>query len=510
MVSQAYDIVVVGAGISGAVIAERYATMGKSVLVIDKRDHVGGNCFDYYNEDGVLISKYGAHLFHTNHKEVWHYVNRFSDWYFYEHRVLAVVDHKLVPVPVNITTVNLLMNADIRNEKEMKRWLSEHAIANTDPKNGEEAALAKVGPELYEKIFKQYTKKQWDKYPHELDASVLNRIPVRTNYDDRYFTDTYQFLPLHGYTPIFDAMLSHPKITLALETDYFDIRHTLTRYEKLFYTGPIDQFFDFRHSLKQQLEYRSIDFRFETLDQSAYQINSVINYPQTEAFTRIVEYKHMTRQLHPKTTISREFSVDEGEPYYPVPNPQNQSLYRRYQEEAEKMENIYFVGRLANYKYFNMDEAFKNALELFYRLEHFEETKPFRIYDMGKDKRILIIDDDPAILDAMHLLLEEEGYTTIKRSQVPEAKELIKIKPDLVLMDVFLGTQDGRREMKIIKEDPALADLPVIMISAIRTVESSAYKSGADDFLPKPFDVYQLIRAVNKQLDETDINTKVT
>jgi UDP-galactopyranose mutase len=261
----AYDIVVVGAGISGCVMAERYAAMGRKVLVLDKRDHVGGNCYDHLNEAGVLVSKYGAHLFHTNHKDVWNYINRFSDWYFYEHRVLATVENKLVPVPVNITTVNLLLGADIRNEKEMKLWLREHTTHFDDPKNGEEAALSRVGPDLYEMIFKHYTKKQWDKYPYELDASVLNRIPVRTNYDDRYFTDTYQFLPLNGYTPIFDAMLSHPNITVALDTDFFSIKSSLTHYSKLFYTGPIDQYFDFIFSIEKQLEYRSIDFQFETL-----------------------------------------------------------------------------------------------------------------------------------------------------------------------------------------------------------------------------------------------------
>jgi UDP-galactopyranose mutase len=497
----AYDVVVVGAGISGAVLAERYASMGRKVLVMEKRDHIGGNCFDHLNEDGVLISKYGAHLFHTNHKDVWNYVNRFSDWYFYEHRVLAMVEQKLVPVPVNITTVNLLMGADIKNEKEMKRWLNEHTLTTDNPKNGEEAALSRVGPDLYEMIFKHYTKKQWDKYPHELDASVLNRIPVRTNYDDRYFTDTYQFLPLNGYTPLFEALLSHPNITVALKTDFFDIRDKLKHYKKLFYTGPIDQYFDFRFSIDKKLEYRSIDFQFETHPQGAYQINSVINYPQTEAFTRIVEYKHFTRQLHPHTTISKEYSVDVGEPYYPVPNPENRALYQRYQEAAEKIPDVHFVGRLANYKYFNMDEAFKNALDLFYSLEHHEETKPYRMYEIGKSRRVLLIDDDPAILDAMQLLLEEDGYSTIIRSHVPTLEEVKRLNPDLILMDVFLSGQDARREIQTFKEDAVLAEVPVIMISAINTVEKSAYKAGADDFIAKPFDVYQLLDAVNKQLE---------
>ncbi|MFN7116046.1 MAG: UDP-galactopyranose mutase [Saprospiraceae bacterium] len=371
-----YDIVVIGAGISGSVLAERYATSGKKVLVIEKRDHIGGNCYDYYNEEGVLVSKYGAHLFHTNHEEVWKYVNRFADWYEYEHKVLARVDGHLVPVPVNITTVNKIFGLNIESEEEMCKWLEDNQIRCDDPQNGEEAALARVGPVLYEKIFKCYTKKQWDKFPHELDAAVLNRIPVRTNFDDRYFSDKYQALPEGGYTKIFEKMLDHPNISVWLNTDFFEVRHKITGYEKLFYTGPIDRFFDFKYSLDEKLEYRSINFVMETHDVEYYQENSVINYPALEDgdFTRIVEYKHMTRQKHPKTTISKEYTVDitdpaTQEPYYPVLNPRNREIYNKYKEAAEKLTDIYFVGRLANYKYFNMDEAFKNALELFEKLE---------------------------------------------------------------------------------------------------------------------------------------------
>lgn len=375
-----YQIVIVGAGISGATLAERYAKLGKKVLVIEKRNHIGGNCFDYYNSDGILVSKYGAHLFHTNYDEVWEYVRDFSEWYFYEHRVLAKVDGMLVPIPVNITTVNKLFGLNIQNEEEMKQWLAKVQIKNEDPQNGKEAALARVGKVLYQKMFKHYTKKQWDKYPEELDASVLNRIPVRTNFDDRYFSDTYQYLPQGGYTQLFRKMLTHPNITVALNTDFFSIRSAIHGYEKLFYTGPIDQFFDFKFQLEQKLEYRSINFVHETLDQEYFQQNSVINYPNENAFTRIVEYKHITKQQHLKTTIVKEYTSDEGEPYYPVPNPDNQKIYNMYKRETEKLSNIYFVGRLANYKYFNMDEAFKNALDLFtqlvqaeYRIRYIED-----------------------------------------------------------------------------------------------------------------------------------------
>jgi len=370
-----YDIIIVGAGISGLTLAERYANkLNKKVLVIDKRNHIGGNCYDYYNEAGILISKYGAHLFHTKYDDVWKYVHKFSDFSHYEHKVLASVDGKLVPVPVNITTVNMLLGTNIKNEAEMDEWLDKNQVKNDDPKNGREAALARVGEELYEKIFKNYTKKQWDKYPEELDESVLNRIPVRNNFDNRYFSDKHQGQPIEGYAKLFEKMLSHPNITVKLNTDFFEIKGTLKGYEKLFYTGPIDQFFDYKYSKENKLEYRSIRFEFETHDKKRFQSNSVINYPNEYEFTRIVEYKYFTGQKHPKTTISKEFSVDyipgENDPYYPVPNPKNEALYKKYQEEAEKLEEkgIHFVGRLANYKYFNMDQAFKNALDLFYSL----------------------------------------------------------------------------------------------------------------------------------------------
>lgn len=368
-----FDIVVVGAGISGATLAERYASRGKKVLVLEKRDHIGGNCHDYYDDAGIMISKYGAHLFHTNYEDVWSYVNRFAEWYRYEHHVIARVDGKLVPIPVNITTVNQLFDLEIKNEAEMQLFLDQVQIRNPDPCHGEEAALARVGRVLYEKMFKHYTKKQWDMYPDELDASVLQRIPVRSNFDDRYFEDTFQALPFGGYTKLFHAMLEHPNITVRLNTDYFDVKSSseVLGADKLFYAGPIDRFFDYMHSTDGKLQWRSIRFEWSTLDQEYFQSNSVVNYPDPGdgEFTRIVEYKHFTGQLHPRTTISTEYTTDEGDPYYPVPNPANEEIYQRYRQEADKLDNVHFVGRLGNYKYYNMDQAFKNALDLFRSLE---------------------------------------------------------------------------------------------------------------------------------------------
>lgn len=364
------DILIIGAGISGATLAERYAQAGKKVLVIEKRNHIAGNCYDYYDENGILVSQYGAHLFHTNDKEVWEYVNRFSEWYPWEHKVVARVDDKTVPIPVNITTVNTLFNENIETEEEMKAWLDKNRTPFEPAKNGEEAVLNRVGEVLYDKMFRHYTKKQWDKYPEELHASVLERIPVRYNYDDRYFSDEFQALPKGGYTQVFERMLDHPNITVMLNTDYFDVRDDITGYEKLFYTGPIDRFFEFENKLLEKLEYRSINFVTEQIDQEYYQENSVVNYPGKEVdFTRIVEYKHFGNQKSPKTSIVKEYTVDHGEPYYPVPNEKNQRVYEQYKQEADKLENVYFVGRLANYKYFNMDQAFKNALDLFKTLE---------------------------------------------------------------------------------------------------------------------------------------------
>lgn len=364
------DIIIIGAGISGATLAERYASLGKKVVIIEKRNHIAGNCFDYIDENEILVSKYGAHLFHTNDEEVWEYVNRFGDWYPWEHKVIARVDDKTVSIPVNITTVNILFEENISTEEEMKAWLDKNRVVFEPAKNGEEAVLNRVGTVLYEKMFKHYTKKQWDKYPAELNASVLERIPVRTNYDDRYFSDKHQALPKDGYTKIFEQMLDHPNITVLLDTDYFEVKDKYRGYEKLFYTGPVDRFFGFQEQLLEKLEYRSINFVTEHLDQEYFQENSVVNYPGEEVdFTRIVEYKHFGNQKSDKTTIVREFTVDEGEPYYPVPNEQNQLIYEKYKAKADALEDVYFVGRLANYKYFNMDQAFKNALDLFAELE---------------------------------------------------------------------------------------------------------------------------------------------
>ena len=362
---------IIGSGLSGAVLAERIAEERKErVVVLEKRDHIGGNCYDYADpETGIRISKYGAHLFHTNSERVWNYILKFSSWTRWEHKVLSYVDNKIVSVPVNITTVNELCNEHIQTPDEMTAYMKRVQVPHPSHQNSEEMALSRVGPTLYEKMFKPYTIKQWNKAPAELDASVLARIPIRYDFDTRYFSDKYQALPTHGYTKFIENMLKNPLIEVHTSTDFEEYRktHPLSEFKKIFYTGPIDEYFK---SVAGPLEYRSIEFT-QTVHKNMnyFQPNSVVNYPELEyPYTRIIEYKHFLNQQSPHTITVSEITTDKGEPYYPVPTEKNMELYKKYKELAEKEEkenNVYFVGRLANYKYFNMDQAIENALILF-------------------------------------------------------------------------------------------------------------------------------------------------
>jgi UDP-galactopyranose mutase len=360
------DILIVGAGLSGATLAEHFARIcNRKVLVIDKRDHIGGNVYDYVDEEtGIRVGKYGIHMFHTNDEEVWNYLQRFGLWKRFDHKVLSHVDGQYVPVPVNINTVNLLCNETLQTEEDMNTWLDKHQVPCERPQTSEDIALARVGKPLYERLFRPYTLKQWNKDPSELDASVLARIPVRTNFDDRYFTDKYQALPVNGYTSIVANMLNHPNITIRLNTSWEDIKHH-TQFSILIFTGPIDQYF--ADSGLPPLEYRSLDFQWETHKLSGfYQPGIQVNYPGKEVpYTRIVEYKHLLNQKSEYTIITKETSSDIGEPYYPVPNKKNQDLYEQYRKLAESTPSVHFIGRLASYKYFNMDQAIRNAMDYF-------------------------------------------------------------------------------------------------------------------------------------------------
>ena len=359
-----YDFCIVGAGLSGSTIARLAAEDGYKVLVIDKRNHIGGNVYDKIDEiTDIRISLYGAHLFHTNDEGVWNFVNRFGEWVPWYHKVVAECSGQLVPIPVNITTVNMLFGQSITNEDEMKEWLSKEAIACDKPNNSEEVALSRVGPRLYENLFKTYTFKQWAKHPIDLEPSVLERIPVRTNFDDRYFTCKYQALPVDGYTSIVNSMLDHPNITVKLNCTW--TRDMEKVWKKLVFTGPIDVYFS--EAGLPPLEYRSINFDWERIPGVKYaQKNSVVNFPSAyRDETRCVEYKHFLNQESDWTILATETTSDKGEPYYPVPTKANRDLYEKYRSLAENTKDVYFVGRLASYKYFNMDQAIRNAMDFY-------------------------------------------------------------------------------------------------------------------------------------------------
>jgi UDP-galactopyranose mutase len=364
-IDRAFDFLVVGAGFAGSVIAERLATQeGKRVLVVDRRNHIAGNAYDHYDEAGILVHKYGPHIFHTNSKDVFDYLSQFTEWRRYEHRVLASVDGQLVPFPINLDTVNQLFNLEL-SSLELEKFFESIAEPVERPRTSEDVVVGKVGRELYEKFFRNYTRKQWDLDPSELDASVASRVPTRTNRDDRYFTDTFQAMPLHGYTRMFERMLDHPNIKVMLNTDYREIED-LIPFDQMVYSGPVDEFFHYRYG---KLPYRSLEFVFDTYDEETHQVAPVVNFPNEHAYTRVTEFKYLTGQEHPKkTTVVYEYPQAEGDPYYPVPRPENAELYKRYKVLADETDGVHFVGRLATYKYYNMDQVVAQALATFKRI----------------------------------------------------------------------------------------------------------------------------------------------
>lgn len=366
-----FDYLIVGAGFAGAVLAERLATVAnKKVLIVDQRNHIGGNAYDYYNKDGILVHKYGPHIFHTNSREVFDYLGKFTPWRPYEHKVLGSVDGQLVPIPINLNTINKLYGLNLCSA-QVEEFFEQRAEKIKRIMTSEDVVVSKVGRELYEKFFRGYTRKMWDLDPSELDASVTARVPTRTNKDDRYFTDTYQAMPLHGYTVMFEKMLNHPNIKVMLNTDYKEIVDIIP-YKTMIYTGPIDSYFNYCFG---KLPYRSLEFKFETIDADKFQETGTVNYPNDQAYTRITDFKYLTGQKHPKTAIVYEYPMAEGDPYYPVPRPENAEVYKKYQQLATSMTNTYFVGRLATYKYYNMDQVVAQSLTLFKKLmQHHAET----------------------------------------------------------------------------------------------------------------------------------------
>ena len=362
-----YDYLIVGCGFAGSVLAERLASQHDArILMIDKRDHVGGNAYDEKNADGILYHKYGPHIFHTNSDEIFRYLSRFTEWRPYEHRVLASVRDQLVPIPINRTTLNALFGAGLRTDEEAAQFLAARAEPVADIETSEDVVINAVGRELYELFFRGYTRKQWGLDPSELDKQVTSRIPTRTNIDDRYFGDKHQAMPADGYTAMFQRMLDHPNITIATGVDYRDVRDEIDAAHTI-YTGPVDEYFDWRFG---KLPYRSLRFVHSTIDKAQFQPVAVVNYPSEDVpYTRITEYKHLTGQQHRQTSITLEYPSAEGDPYYPIPREENQALYKKYEALADATPGVTFVGRLATYRYYNMDQIVGQALATFRRLD---------------------------------------------------------------------------------------------------------------------------------------------
>jgi UDP-galactopyranose mutase len=364
-----YDYLIVGAGFAGSVLAERLASQhGAKVLLIDRRNHVGGNAYDEPNEAGILYHKYGPHIFHTNSDQVVDYLSQFTEWRPYEHRVRAVVRDKLVPIPINRTTLNELFGLDLKTDEEAADYLASRAEPVEDIRTSEDVVINAVGRELYELFFQGYTRKQWGLDPSELDKSVTARIPTRTNTDDRYFTDTFQAMPRDGYTAMFKRMLDHPNIEVRTGVDFRDYKDRANEIaDHIIYTGPIDEYFDHRFG---KLPYRSLKFDHQTLEQDRFQETGTVNYPAPDVpYTRISEYKHLTGQEAPVTTVTYEYPSAEGDPYYPIPRAENQELFKRYEALADETEGVTFVGRLATYRYYNMDQIVGQALATFRRMD---------------------------------------------------------------------------------------------------------------------------------------------
>ncbi len=367
-----YDFLIVGTGYSGCILAQRIAEeLNKKILLVEKRSHIAGNAYDYYNEDGILVHKYGPHIFHTQNKKAWEYLSRFTRWRPYYHRVLAVVEGMTMPVPFNFNS--LYKAFPPKYAEKLERTLLENygyglkipILKLLETKNDDLKLLADY---IYKNIFLGYTIKQWGLKPDELDYSVTSRIPVYLSRDDRYFQDQYQGIPEHGYTAMLNKIITHRNIHLMLNTDYKDVIGDI-KFDRIIYTGPIDYFFDLVHG---ELPYRSLNFDFKTYDTDIFQEVAQVNYPNNHKFTRITEFKHLSGQTHRKTTVAYEYpsQYQKGinEPYYPIPKDENHEQFAKYKADADKLNNAYFTGRLAEYKYYNMDQVVGTSMIIFRKI----------------------------------------------------------------------------------------------------------------------------------------------
>jgi len=358
-----FNAVIAGAGLSGSVSARILAEKGKKVLVVEKKKNIGGNCHDYKNEFGITVHTHGPHIFHTNCKEVWDFLNRFAEFEYYQHRVLSFADGKYIPFPINVKTINELFANDISVD-EIKTFLENQVKKskyNPEIKNFRDAVISQVGEKLYETFFKNYTIKQWGRDPEELSPEIARRIPVRENCDQRYFSDRYQGIPKYGYTRMIENILDHENISVLTGADYFDIKDNFET-EITVYTGKLDRFFEYKYG---ELEYRSLILDFQTYNKKEFQPVATVNYPNDYDWTRITEFKHFLSEKSDHTTVCYEYPCDNGEPYYVVVTPENEQKREKYISGFEEMEKkgVYFIGRLAQYKYFNMDQVVKQAMD---------------------------------------------------------------------------------------------------------------------------------------------------
>ncbi len=368
-----YDYCIIGAGFSGSVMAERISrVLKKKVLIVENHNHFGGHVYDAYDHNGILVQVYGPHIFHTKYQEVWEYISNFTKWNIYHHEVLGLIEGKKVPIPFNLNTLHALFPATLAVKLEAKlieKYGFGKKITILELKDSDDNDLKSLADYVYEKVFLNYTIKQWGLKPEELSPSVTGRIPVFISKDNRYFQDPYQGMPISGFAPIFNKLLDDKNISILLNTNFLDIKKDID-YKHLIFTGPIDSYFDFKFG---KLPYRSLDFEWIHLDSEYYQEIGVINYPNDYQFTRITEFKHLTGQKSAGTTIIKEYpkecDIEKDIPYYPIPRDENQELYKKYEKEAAKTENVTFLGRLATYNYYNMDSAIFNALKAFEKLK---------------------------------------------------------------------------------------------------------------------------------------------